>query len=581
MTTRRLFTKRNIYSLKLWTSSSNILRLRQSVNMLLMLMVITSSLVVFIPTVGATGEQITMKMPFGGNWAYNTPTTASCGTDSSQTAHPSCHGTSGTDLLGYDWATDYYAANGTSVKVNGSSAQGTVSFSSSTSSGSCGDSLVITATVNSVTVGQMYVTHLDNSVVSSNLSNESQIGTVHYQCFGVNHVHFSYKNNVSNHACYINYSNSTYTAGMYVNYGSSIGVLGSSNTGVQQVCSSSTPSGTTASTSRPAVLTRSSTSEDVFYRSTSHELIEQGWNATNGWGGLKTAASSGVSSNPTAVTRTSDSMDAFYRDTSNNLEVVGWSATGDWTGPTAIITDGSVNGDPVVIAPDSNHMWVFYKDSSSRLMDKQWNSTTGWASPHIDISSASVASSPSAIVLDANNFFVFYRNSSGNMDEIGYSSGAWSGPSTRANNVASDFSAISRTSTSLDLFYKASGGGLGNVGYSSGSWSDYEWTVGNTIATSGNSFSGSPQVIKRDSNNMSVFYQDNHNNLVEKAWNGTTGWAAPYNRASNIYDNPGGASRTSDSLDVLFRDGTTNLITQGWNATTGWGQGPTGAGNVD
>jgi hypothetical protein len=338
---------------------------------------------------------------------------------------------------------------------------------------------------------------------------------------------------------------------------------------------------TPADTSRPAVLTRSSTSQDVFYRNTTHQLVEQGWNASTGWGGLKTAASSGVSSNPTAVTRTSDSFDAFYRDTSNNLEVVGWTATGDWTGPNAIITNGSVNADPVVIARDSNHMDVFYKDNNGQLMDKRWDNVNGWVAPWVVVSGNNVSSSPTAIALDANNWFVFYRNASGNMDEVGYSSGAMSGPSTRANNVASDFSAISRTSTSLDLFYKASGGGLGNVGYSSGSWSDYEWTVGNTIATSGNSFRGSPLVIKRDSNNMSVFYQDNQNNLVEKAWNGTTGWAAPYNRAGNIYINPGGVSRSSDSLDTFFRDGTANLISQGWNATNGWAQGATGAGDVD
>jgi hypothetical protein len=241
MTYRNLFTKRSVYSLMLRTGASTIWRLRQSANLILMLMVITSSLAVIRPTVGATGEQITMKMPFDGHWAYNVQTTASCGTGDGQTAHPSCHGTNGTDLLGYDWATDYYAANTTPVKVNGSSAQGTVSFSSSTSSGSCGDSLIVTAIVNGVTVGQMYVTHLDGSVVSSNLSNESQIGTIHLQCFGVNHVHFSYKNNVSNHACYVNYSNQTYTAGMFVAYGSNIGVLGSSNTGVQQVCSPPPP----------------------------------------------------------------------------------------------------------------------------------------------------------------------------------------------------------------------------------------------------------------------------------------------------------------------------------------------------
>src|SRR5947207_15600617 len=59
-----------------------------------------------VPNAGAAGEQIVMGMPFSGKWAYNVATTASCGYTSGQTAPPSCHGTSGSDLLGYDWATD-------------------------------------------------------------------------------------------------------------------------------------------------------------------------------------------------------------------------------------------------------------------------------------------------------------------------------------------------------------------------------------------------------------------------------------------------------------------------------------------
>lgn len=205
----------------------------------LALLIFTSIIGLSVPAAHAAGEKISMGMPFDGRWAYDVQTNNSCGTGSTQTAHPSCHGTNGSDLLGYHWAIDYYANDGTAVKVNASSAHGTVTFSSTTASGSCGDSLTITATVNGVNVGQMYVTHLNNSVVSSSISNGSSIGTVRNECFGVDHTHWSYKNLVSNYSCYVNYSNASYAAGMDVSNSSVIGVVGAARTGVQQTCESS------------------------------------------------------------------------------------------------------------------------------------------------------------------------------------------------------------------------------------------------------------------------------------------------------------------------------------------------------
>src|SRR5258706_670092 len=193
-----------------------------------------------------------------------------------------------------------------------------------------------------------------------------------------------------------------------------------------------------------------------------------------------------------------------------------------------------------------------------------------------------VDSSPAAVALDANNFYLFYRDTSNNMEEVGYSSGTWSGPTTRASNAAGDFTADSRTSTSLDTFFQTSGGGLGVVGWSSGGgWTGATWSGNAVIPTSGAAFRGNPFALKRSSTALNVFYQDNQNHLISKGWDSTNGWGGAYNLASNIYDNPGGVSRTSDSMDIFFRDDVNNLIGQGWSAAGGWTQGATGAGSMD
>ncbi len=231
---------------------------------LLLIPVLTLSAVGFFPlTVSAAAEQIVMGMPFAGRWAYNVPTTAGCGPGAQQTAHPSCH-----ELYGYQWGVDYYAADGTDVKLNGTSTQGGVSFSSTAISGqSCGEGLTITAKVGNTEVGQIYATHLADSVVSASLANEAKIGTVYdggavYEnkgCYKVDHVHFSYKNTVVNHSCYKNYSVANgNTAGMDIAYGAAVGVLGSASTGVQEACSSIPGGGST-----PPTFKMTSSAEDA------------------------------------------------------------------------------------------------------------------------------------------------------------------------------------------------------------------------------------------------------------------------------------------------------------------------------
>ncbi len=85
----------------------------------------------------------------------------------------------------------------------------------------------------------MYITHLANAVTAVNMSNETSVGTVMSgNCYGPDHVHYSYKNTVANKSCYVNYSNSTHTAGMQVNYAAPVGLLGSINSNTRQVCAS-------------------------------------------------------------------------------------------------------------------------------------------------------------------------------------------------------------------------------------------------------------------------------------------------------------------------------------------------------
>src|SRR6266566_4207770 len=340
----------------------------------------------------------------------------------------------------------------------------------------------------------------------------------------------------------------------------------------------------TPTNSRPASITRSSGTMDVFYRDTSAKLINIGWNSSTGWSSPTAKASSGVSSNPTAVARDSNNMDVFYRDTSNNIQDIGWNSSTGWGSPVGRVTDGSAVGDPVVVSRSSGTMDVFYHaivSGNYKLMGVSWDSN-GWSSPYPIVSSG-VSGSPTAVGRDSTDMDIFYRDSSNNLADVGWTySGGFTSPATRVSGTATgDFSVVARDSGNMDVFYPTTSGGMGDAGWNwQTGWSVQTWSGGNLIATSGDSFVGTPNAIKGDSGDMDVFYQDSGANLVDKGWNSTTGWAAPYNRASNIEDNPAGVARSSGNMDEFYRDSSSNLIDDGWDVNVGWSQSAPGAGGV-
>ncbi len=191
----------------------------------------------------AAGEQVTMGMPFTGRWAYNALTTAACGPLSTQTSHPSCHTISSP---GYQWAVDYYGPNGTEVRLYGTSAQGTVTFETgSVETSSCGQLVKVSVKVNGVQVGMISISHLQNIVASTTIAAGDKVGEVYSATCqqGYSHAHFEYKNTAAGNSCHVDHSNTTHTAGMEIAAGSAVGVIGSSNTGAQQACSSMPGSG--------------------------------------------------------------------------------------------------------------------------------------------------------------------------------------------------------------------------------------------------------------------------------------------------------------------------------------------------
>ena len=193
----------------------------------------------FIPTalVGhahAAGSQAVVGMPFSGQWAYNALVNSPY-TDSNS-SHPSVHHTPG----GGDWATDVYAAEGTAVKLSVPIQTGTtLSFSWKATSTSCGQSVGINIIVDGTTIGWLYYAHLNNAVTSGAITNGMTLGTVHdwvvngVHCNPGVHVHQEFKN-VTNYSCYVDNGQ----PGVTLNAGANEAVLGSSNTGAQQACSS-------------------------------------------------------------------------------------------------------------------------------------------------------------------------------------------------------------------------------------------------------------------------------------------------------------------------------------------------------
>jgi hypothetical protein len=187
----------------------------------------------------ASGEQAVIGMPFGGKWAWNANVNPPY-TDSNS-SHPSVHA-----RYGADWATDVYAGAGTAVKLHATSPEGTVTFTSAGTTDTCssyganiaGHGIKLNVLVNGNQVGTVKYDHLD-AISGGPYTNGMTLGVVtseslNSSCYQVRHTHVEFTNSGSGHACYADYGN----PGVTVSESAALGVLGSSNSGVQQACSS-------------------------------------------------------------------------------------------------------------------------------------------------------------------------------------------------------------------------------------------------------------------------------------------------------------------------------------------------------
>jgi len=120
-------------------------------------------------------ETVGVGMPFPGKWAYNAAATLpyvdKCPDGKSTcpglSSHPSIHHNPG----GGDWATDLYAAAGTSVFLKLINPSGELSYAWQSSSTTCGQSARFIVRVDGVNVGSIYIAHLAGAVTSGTITN--------------------------------------------------------------------------------------------------------------------------------------------------------------------------------------------------------------------------------------------------------------------------------------------------------------------------------------------------------------------------------------------------------------------------
>lgn len=188
----------------------------------------------------AAGEQAVIGMPFDGKWAYNANVNPPY-TDTNS-SHPSVHTRSG--MSAATWATDLYpddGGNAMPVKLHVNGVGGTPTFSWVSSTTSCGTSTMVKVTVGGVDVGTLYLAHLSGAVTSGTITNGMTLGyttSVSGGCNPGRHVHVEFTNLTAGYSCYADRGHPGSTT--YEN--DAIGVLGSSNTGARQACTS-VPSG--------------------------------------------------------------------------------------------------------------------------------------------------------------------------------------------------------------------------------------------------------------------------------------------------------------------------------------------------
>lgn len=235
-------------------------------------------------------SQVTVEMPFTGQWGYNAlvnPDSNGNYSDSSS-SHPSVHAR----YYG-DWGTDLYAPPGTPVKLHVTAPEGNVSFSYNRSNDTCasaganvaGRGIVLNVLVDNKNVGSIDYEHLDNiPATTSVFTNGMTIGNVTNEkldtgCYSARHAHIELKNSaVGTNSCWVDKGR----PGTTVSESSAIGVLGSGNTSPAQKCESIPGASPIGGGVRPKGRLALINSVNAGYAK--DEITEGGWNRVAGNG---------------------------------------------------------------------------------------------------------------------------------------------------------------------------------------------------------------------------------------------------------------------------------------------------------
>lgn len=208
---------------------------------LALIVMMVATVVVFrslpMPVRASSNQMVTIGMPFTGQWAYNALVTPPYTTNNS--SWPGVHPVDG----GGDWATDIYKPAGTAVKLWLNNPTGTMTLSlRNTWTSSCagaGSGITINVSINGVNIGWVSYAHLDNINSSGPFVNGMTLGVITYgslsSCYSAHHTHLEVKN-ATPYSCWVDNGQ----PGRTLNEQAAVGVLGATNTGVKQSCTSQT-----------------------------------------------------------------------------------------------------------------------------------------------------------------------------------------------------------------------------------------------------------------------------------------------------------------------------------------------------
>jgi hypothetical protein len=433
----------------------------------------------------ATTPQAVIGMPFTGQWAYNKHVDPPY-TDSNS-SHPSVHHTPG----GGNWATDIYAAEGQAVKLDVTYATGALSFSWYSGSTSCGQSTRLYVIVDGTTVGWLYFAHLNNAVTSGTITNGMTLGTMHdwgSSCNPGLHTHIEFHNS-SNYSCY---ADNGYP-GTLLSYGTNFGVLGSSNTGAQQACSS-IPSGRLTQMSNSG--SGWSTSDisngystqgtpwtlwgsgvlDVFVIDAGGGLDQFHVNLSTGtWTVYPGLTGSNLSGGLSGVMN-GTTLNLFAANTDGNLVQMVKPSGGSWT--TSVITGATIAGRPAVLWGSSS-VSVFADATDGSL--KQYYTVIGSGTWTVyTISNYSGLAGGVEVYQYGSNTEVFSNNASKHLIQM-VANGSWSSPSDLTTSASATANSVYTPgllwgSSTVDLFPEEPTGALQqyHVTLGSGGWHNYQ-----------------------------------------------------------------------------------------------------------